>query len=101
MADTIEWLETIGKNAKLRHALAEELANTLAQTDAPDSLKAAVACGDRSPLSVELGQKPMQGDTGSNTHYHPGEEESIPGDHSKHAPSPSPKPDQDKPPHDR
>lgn len=104
MADTIEWLETIGKNARLRHATAEELAQRLAQTDASDTLKAAVACGDRSLLSAELGHKLMHGDTGSNTHPHPHphpeREQPDPG-HGKPDPAQPPKPDQDIPSHDR
>ena len=59
MSDTIELLETIGRNAALRHASAEELALTLDQADASDALKAAAMFGDSSPLSAELGQKPM------------------------------------------
>jgi len=55
MKDTIEWLETIGKSARLRHAPAEALANTLALADASDGLKAAVMTRDRSRLTTEFG----------------------------------------------
>lgn len=78
MADTIEWLETIGKNAKLRHAPAEQLAHTLEQADASDALKAAVIHGDGSLLSAELGQKDMHSEsTHTHTHdpHHPHEQE--------------------------
>jgi hypothetical protein len=59
MADTIEWLETIGKDARLRHAPSEELASTLAMTDASEALKATVISGDRTLLSAELGYQSM------------------------------------------
>lgn len=97
MPDTIEWLETIGQNAGLRHAPAEELVQALAQAHASDALKAAVISGDRSRLSAELGDKPMKMDHSSNS---PGHEE--PGhDHDKEAPAKPPKPDQDSPSHAR
>lgn len=66
MADTIEWLETIGKNANLRHAPADELVITLAETDASEALKAAVLSGSRAQLSPEFGEKPMKSDQSSN-----------------------------------
>jgi enoyl-CoA hydratase/carnithine racemase len=71
MADTIEWLETIGKSAKLRHAPAEELTHTLEQADASDALKAAVIHGDGALLSAEFGHKPMHGENDTHTHPHP------------------------------
>jgi hypothetical protein len=99
MTDTIEWLETIGKNAALRHASAEELAHTLAQTDASDALKAAAIGGDSSLLAAELGPKPMRVDHHSNA---PGHEEEQPDhDHGEHDPSHSPNPDHGNPPHDK
>ncbi|GLQ87632.1 hypothetical protein [Dyella flagellata] len=97
MADTIQWLETIGKNAKLRHAPAEELAQTLALADASEALKAAVMCQDRAPLSVEFGHKAMKSDHGSNAIPH-GDEPDPEHDEDPCGPS---RPDQDKPPHDR
>jgi len=66
MADTIEWLETIGKNPMLRHAPAEELAQSLEQTDASDALKAAVMFKDRTRLAAELGDRLMRTDESSN-----------------------------------
>ena len=97
MADTIEWLETIGKSAKLRHASTEELALALTQTDASDALKAAVMFEDRTRLSVELGDKLMQSDESSNTI--PYEDEPIPQDQPH--PATPPKRDQEPLPHDR
>lgn len=55
MTDTIEWLETIGKKASLRHAPAKDLAHTLAQTNASNALKEAVKDGNRSRLASEFG----------------------------------------------
>lgn len=59
MADTIELLEAIGRDASLRYASAEELAHRLVQENASEGLTAAVALGDCSPLFAELGPKPM------------------------------------------
>lgn len=60
MTDTIELLETIGKNATLRRAPAEKLVETLELADASVALKTAVMSGDRSALLNELGNKPMR-----------------------------------------
>jgi hypothetical protein len=60
MSDTIELLEAIGRDASLRHASAEEVINILEQTEASEALKAAVASGDSSFLSRELGPKPAR-----------------------------------------
>lgn len=68
MADTIEWLETIGRSAKLRHAPAEELAESLNQTDASDALKAAAMHSDGALLSAEFGEKVMHCES---IHTHP------------------------------
>ncbi|MHB1056336.1 MAG: hypothetical protein ACYC0F_00455 [Rhodanobacter sp.] len=57
--DTIELLETIGRDASLRHASTEELSNMLEQAQASGALKAAAASGDRMLLSEELGSKPL------------------------------------------
>jgi len=98
MADTIEWLETIGKSAKLRHAAVEELSDTLAQTDASDALRAAIMSGDRSQLSTELGNKPMKGEHNINC---PGREDEPDHDDGKHSPRKPPKPDKDQPTRDK
>ena len=60
MTDTIEWLETIGKTARLRHASTEELVQILEQADASIALKAAVKGGDGALLSAEYGYKIMR-----------------------------------------
>jgi hypothetical protein len=95
MADTIEWLETIGMNARLRHAPTEELADTLAQTDASDALKEAVISRDRSRLSAEFGEQHLKTEhsTTGPSHEEP--------DHDDDQDMPSPKPDQDGSSHDR
>ena len=55
MSDTIELLETIGRNAALRHASTAELAAMLERMKASEALKSAVAAGDSSRLSQEFG----------------------------------------------
>jgi hypothetical protein len=69
MTDTIEWLETIGKSAKLRHAPAEELVHTLGQANASDALKAAVMHKDTALLSAEFGKKVMRSDDSTHTFW--------------------------------
>jgi hypothetical protein len=56
MKDTIDLLETIGGNASLRHASADEMARLLEQGQASPALVAAAASSDRSMLSAEFGQ---------------------------------------------
>ncbi len=57
MPDTIELLDTIGRDASLRHASAEQLSNMLEQAQASEALTAAAAHGDSSLLFAELGQQ--------------------------------------------
>ncbi len=59
MSDSIDLLDTIGKDASLRYASHDELAEALQSAGASDALKKA-ASGDRSALSAELGSKPAQ-----------------------------------------
>jgi len=68
MSDTIDLLEAIGKNAALRHAPAEELAEMLTEANASEALMAAVTQGDSSLLSAELGHGPLR----VNHDYHTG-----------------------------
>jgi hypothetical protein len=58
MTDTIDWLESIGGDASLRHASVEELTSLLGHAQASEALLAAVASGDGSQLPVEFGQSP-------------------------------------------
>lgn len=108
MADTIEWLETIGKNAKLRHAPPAELAHALGQADASDALKAAVVHGDSALLSAEFGQKDMHSENSTHTHprpphhphkpHHP-DHPHRPGEHEEEKPAhPEDEPGKSKPP---
>jgi hypothetical protein len=90
MTDTIELLETIGANASLRRASAEELAHALEQAGATDVLKAAAKAGDSSLLSGEFGHKPMRGNVEPHSPFHPGKEKEPshePGKDDPHQPS--------------
>ncbi len=93
MSDTIDLLEAIGKNASLRHASGQELADTLEQADASEALKAAAIAGDSSLLCAELGNKPMivNHDVHAGWHEDEDEEELVPGDDDPEQP---PKPEQ-------
>lgn len=55
MSNTIELLETIGRDASLRHASRESLTQALDGMDANDGLKLAASSGDRGHLVQELG----------------------------------------------
>lgn len=59
MSDTLDLLETIGRDASLRHASAEELARMLEQAQASEALTSAVVLGDRAQLFAELGHRPI------------------------------------------
>jgi hypothetical protein len=84
MSDTIELLETIGRNAALRHASAEELAAMLEQARASTALISAVAAGDSSLLSGEFGPSLNQAPQISNF---PGYEEEAPDQNDDDEPS--------------
>lgn len=60
MTNTLELLEAIGKDASLRHASGEELAQALGDMDASTGLKMAAASGDSRHLAQELGSKDNQ-----------------------------------------
>ncbi|MEP7185348.1 MAG: hypothetical protein ABI767_05855 [Rhodanobacter sp.] len=57
MTNTIELLEAIGKDASLRHASKEDLAQALGGMDASTGLNMAAASGDSRHLAQELGYK--------------------------------------------
>jgi hypothetical protein len=97
MSDTIELLETIGRDASLRHASAEELTAQLEQVQASTALKAAVASGDSSRLSEELGHKPMRTPQASQT----GLEDEEPGEVEDDEPHRPTEPDHGKSPPQR
>lgn len=76
MPDTIEFLETIGQNAALRHASADELAPMLERAKASAALGSAIAAGDSSRLPGAFGHKANKAPQISNA---PGHEEDEPG----------------------
>lgn len=59
MANTIELLESIGKDASLRHASGADLEKVLETMQASDGLKIAASTGDVESLKRELGDKLM------------------------------------------
>lgn len=99
MSDTIEWLETIGKNATLRHAPAGELAHTLEEAGASNALISAVKFEDSGLLSTELGHKPMKVDHTPHTGGH--EEEDPDHDHGEDTPRQPSKPEPNEPSRDK
>lgn len=56
MSDTIGLLDTIGRDASLRHASTEHLNNVLEKAQASEALTAAAIHGDSSLLFAEFGQ---------------------------------------------
>jgi hypothetical protein len=96
MADTIELLETIGRDASLRHASTDELAQVLEQAQASGALTAAVASGDRMRLSEEFGHRQMEPPQSTQL---PGyeEEEELDQEDDEEEPHQSPASDQRKP----
>jgi hypothetical protein len=60
MTSTIELLETIGKDASLRHAAGAELVRALDEMDASPDLKMAAVSGDSRHLARELGHRENQ-----------------------------------------
>lgn len=54
MTDTIDLLESIGKNASLRHAAARDLDRALEHMNASESLRRAAATLDPRDLRAEL-----------------------------------------------
>jgi hypothetical protein len=94
MTDTIDLLETIGRDASLRHASAEELTKVLVQEQASEALTAAVASGDRVWLSKELGQKQWDPPQITQIPGHEGEDPDHHGDDKPHHP---PAPDKGEP----
>ncbi len=56
MTNTIELLETIGRDASLRHASGEDLASALTRLFASERLKQAAISGDSNCLIQELGR---------------------------------------------
>jgi hypothetical protein len=86
MSDTIDLLDAIGRDAALRHASAGELAPMLERAGASEALKSAVAAGDSSLLSRELGHRRNQAP--QITHV-PGHEEDEPDQDGRDKPHPA------------
>lgn len=75
MLDTIELLDTIGSDASLRHASAENLTKMLENSHASEALIAASAHADSSLLFAELGQKQNEKVQGIQSPAHEQEDE--------------------------
>jgi hypothetical protein len=60
MSKTIELLETIGRDASLRHASGEDLSQALTGLQASEALKQAAISGDDGHLVKELGHKDVK-----------------------------------------
>lgn len=60
MTSTIELLETIGRDASLRHASGSALEQTLDDMGASEGLKSAAISGESERLNKELGPKPHE-----------------------------------------
>jgi hypothetical protein len=60
MANTIELLEAIGRDASLRHASGEALSQALTELHASDALMRAAISGDDNHLARELGHRDVK-----------------------------------------
>lgn len=58
MSDVIELLESIGQDAALRYASADELVRALELAGASEACTSAIVSGDKLQLYAELGQSP-------------------------------------------
>jgi hypothetical protein len=83
MRDTVELLEAIGRDATLRRASPEALAQALEANDASTGLIELVASGDSTGLTKELGLKHMHVEHRTQTGGHEGD---GPDDHPRHHP---------------
>jgi hypothetical protein len=90
MRDTVELLEAIGRDARLRHASPEELAKALEEANASAGLRDLVASGDSKALTEELGIVQMHVEHQSQTSGHEGDD-----DDRRHHPDQDDKDDKD------
>ncbi|TAL82335.1 MAG: hypothetical protein EPN74_17215 [Rhodanobacter sp.] len=60
MTNTIELLETIGRDASLRHASGEDLSQAIIGLQASEALKLAAISGDDGHLAKELGHRDVK-----------------------------------------
>ena len=83
MRDTVELLESIGRDSRLRHASSEELARALEAAQASAGLRELAASGDVTTLAKELGLEHMHVEHHSQTGGHEGDDHD---DHHHHHP---------------
>lgn len=81
MANTIELLETIGRDASLRHASGESLSQALTGLQASEALKQAAISGDDGHLLKELGHRPIKDPNHVNNNIGGGQEDEHEGGH--------------------
>jgi hypothetical protein len=81
MTNTIELLETIGRDASLRHASGEALSQALAGLQASEALKQAAISGDDGHLARELGHRDIKSPNHVNNNVGGGHEEDIESEH--------------------
>ncbi|HET8899941.1 MAG TPA: hypothetical protein VFN09_14330 [Rhodanobacteraceae bacterium] len=60
MSNTLDVLESVGKNAALRFSTTDELMVALAGLDASDAVRHAAATGDMAPLRQAAGPRHVQ-----------------------------------------
>jgi len=73
MRDTVELLESIGRDAALRHASPEELKRALEEANASPALRELAASGDATALTEELGLVHMHVEHMTQTGGHEGD----------------------------
>lgn len=81
MTNTIELLETIGRDASLRHASGESLSHALNGMHASEALKQAAISGDGSHLQQELGHGGMKDPNHVSNNVGGGQDEDLDIDH--------------------
>jgi hypothetical protein len=81
MTNTIELLETIGRDASLRHASGEALSQALTGLQASEALRQAAVSGDDSHLAKELGHRDVKVPNHVNNNVGGGHEDD--GDHDR------------------
>lgn len=77
MTNTIELLETIGRDASLRHASTDVLSHALDGLNASDALKQAAVSGDDAPLTRELGHREIKTPNHPNNNVGAGHEDDM------------------------
>ena len=80
MTNTIELLETIGRDASLRHASGESLSQVLTGLQASEALKQAAISGDDGHLLKELGHRHIKDPNHVNNNIGGGQDDEHEGD---------------------